>query len=172
MTFITEVAPDPLSLVEAKTSPEWPEWSKTLETEYASIRLHKVFGKVSTKLTKPLVGHKLIFSRKFNANGKLLRHKVRLVAQGFSQRPGEDFDHTYSPVLDISALRYLLALAVHFKPEIFLMNVVTAYLYGNLDMLFYISPLPDFLPRLLVPSPSRFLGLRICKTLYGLKQAG
>jgi hypothetical protein len=102
----------------------------------------------------------------------LLRHKVRLVAQGFSQRPGEDFDQTYAPVLDITAFRYLLALVVHFKLEIFLMDVVTAYLYENMDMLLYITPPPDFLPRLPAPSPGRFLGLRICKALYGLKQAG
>jgi hypothetical protein len=133
---------------------------------------HKVFGEVSTELTKPPIGHKLIFSRKFDANGKLLRHKARLVAQGFSQRRGEDFNLTYSPILDITAFRYLLALAVHFKLEIFLMDVVTAYLYENLDILLYISPPPDFLPRLLAPSPGKFLGLRICKALYGLKQAG
>ena len=65
-----------------------------------------------------------------------------------------------------------MAFAVHFRLEIFLMDVVTAYLYGNLDMLLYISPPPDFLPKLPTPSPGRFLGLRICKALYGLKQAG
>jgi hypothetical protein len=54
------------------------------------------------------------------------------------------FDQTSSPVLDIIAFRYLLALAVDFKLEIFLMDVVTAYLYGNLDMLLYISPPPNF----------------------------
>jgi hypothetical protein len=77
-----------------------------------------------------------------------------------------------SPVLDITAFKYLLALAVHFKLEIILMDVVTAYLYGNLDMLLYISSPPDFLPRLPAPSPDMFLGFRIYKTLYGLKQAG
>ena len=84
-TFSIEVAPDPLTLAEAKASPEWPDWSKALETKYAYLKNHQVFGEVSTELTKPLMGHKLIFSRKFDANGKLLRFKVRLVAQGFSQ---------------------------------------------------------------------------------------
>ena len=63
-TFSTEVAPNPLTLAEAKASPEWPDWSKALETEYASLRKHQIFGEVSTKLTKPPVGHKLIFSKK------------------------------------------------------------------------------------------------------------
>ena len=68
---------------------------------------------------KPPVGHKLIFSRKFDAHGKLIKFKVRLVAKDFSQRPEEDFGQTYSSVLDITSLRYMLALAVHFGLEIF-----------------------------------------------------
>ena len=51
------------------------------------------------------------------------------------------------------------------------MDVVTTYLYGNLDMLLYISPPPDFFPKLPTPIPEKFVGLRICKALYGLKQA-
>jgi hypothetical protein len=70
------MAPDPLSLAEAKASPEWPEWSKALQTKYASIKKHKVFGEVSTELTKPPVGHKFIFSKKFDANGKLFQYNV------------------------------------------------------------------------------------------------
>jgi hypothetical protein len=58
MRFTTKVTPNPLSLAEAKASPEWPEWSKTLETEYALIRKQKVFREVSIELTKSPVGHK------------------------------------------------------------------------------------------------------------------
>ena len=170
--FNTELAPDPLNLTEAKASPEWPNWKKALETEYASLRKHQVFGELTTNLEKPPVGHKLIFSRKFDADGNLIKYKACLVAQGFLQRPGEDFDQTYSPVLDITTFRYLLAFAIHFGLEINLMDVVTAYLYGNLDMVLYISPPPDFLPKLPVPLPGRFLGLRIRKALYGLRQGG
>lgn len=170
-TFTTEVAPDPLTFAEIKASQKWPDWSKALETKYASLKKHKVFGEVCTELTKPPVGHKLIFSKKFDANGKLIMFKARLVAQRFSQRPSKDFDKTYAPVLDIIAFRYMLAFAVHFGLEIFMMDVVTTYMYGNLNMLLYIFPLLDFSPSLPTPSPGRFLGLRICKALYGLKQA-
>ena len=79
-TFNTEMAPDPASLAEVKASPEWPEWSKALETKYVFLKKHQVFGEVSTELTKPPVGHMLIYSRKVDANGNLLRFKVRLVA--------------------------------------------------------------------------------------------
>lgn len=74
-------------------------------------------------------------------------------------------------MLDIISFRYLLALAVHFSLEIFLMDVVTTYLYGNLDMQIYISPPPDLFPKLLTPSSGKFLGFKINKALYDLKQA-
>jgi hypothetical protein len=59
----------------------------------------------------------------------------------------------------------MLAFIVYFGLEIFLMDAVTTYLYGNLDMLLYISFPPDFLPRLLAPLPCKILGLQICKAL-------
>ena len=63
---------------------DWPQWQMTIDTEYASLRKHKVFGELSLDLDKPLVGHKLIFTRKFNAQGNVTRYKARLVAQGFA----------------------------------------------------------------------------------------
>ena len=62
-----------------------------------------------------------------------MRYKARLVAQGFSQRPGIDYEETYSPVMDAITFRYLISLAVSENLEMHLMDVVTAYLYGSLD---------------------------------------
>ena len=69
--------------------------------------------------------------RKRNEENQIVRYKARLVAQGFSQRPGFDFDETYSPVMDGITFRFLISLAVHEKLEMCLMDVVTAYLYGR-----------------------------------------
>ena len=52
------------------------------------------------------------------------------------------------------------------------MDVETAYLYGNLDIQIHISSQPDFFWKLPTPFPRRFLGLKINKAFYGLKQAG
>ena len=68
--------------------PDWPKWQQAIETEYNSLRKHQVFGELSLDLDKPPIGHKLIFTRKSNAEGQIIRYKVRLVAQGFTQRPG------------------------------------------------------------------------------------
>uniref|UniRef100_UPI0030D86486 reverse transcriptase domain-containing protein n=1 Tax=Picosynechococcus sp. (strain ATCC 27264 / PCC 7002 / PR-6) TaxID=32049 RepID=UPI0030D86486 len=59
--------------------------------------------------------------------------KARLVAQGFFQRPGIDYEETYSPVVDAITLRYLIGLTVYENLDMHLMDVVTAYLYESLD---------------------------------------
>ena len=63
----------------------------------------------------------------------MVRYKVILVAQGFSQRPGIDFDKTYSVIMDGITIHYLISLAANMNLDMQLMDVVTTYLYGSLD---------------------------------------
>lgn len=65
-----------------------------------------------------------------------------------------------------------MTLAIYFSLEIFLMDVMIAYVYENMDIPIYISPPPDFLPKLPTPTSGKFLSLKISKVLYGLKQIG
>ena len=82
---------DPLTLEDAKANSDWPKWQVALQAEYQSLRKHSVFGPLATNLITRPVGHKLSFVKKRNAQGKIVRYNVRLVAQGFIQRPGIDF---------------------------------------------------------------------------------
>ena len=77
--------------------------------------------------------------RKRNEKNEVVRYKARLVAQGFFQKPGIDYEETYSPVVDAITLRYLVSLAVSNKLDMHLMDVVTAYLYGSLDTEIYMK---------------------------------
>ena len=72
-------------------------------------------------------------------NNEIVRYKARLVAQGFSQRPGIDYEETYSPVMDAIIFRYLIHLTVSKGLEMHLMDVVTTYLYGFIDSDIYIK---------------------------------
>ena len=65
------------------------------------------------------------------------------MAQGFSQRPGIDYEETYSPVMDAITFQYLISLAVLEGLDMRLMDVVTSYLYGSLDANVYMKTLND-----------------------------
>jgi hypothetical protein len=72
----------------------------------------------------------------------VVRYKARLVAQGFMQRPGIDFNETYSPVMNEITFQYLISLAIQNHLSLQLMDVMTAYLYGSLDLDIYMK-VPD-----------------------------
>jgi len=88
------------------------------------------------------MGYKWVFVQKRNENNVVVRYKARLVAQGFSQRPGIDYDETYSTVMSGITFRYLISMAAGMNLKIQLMDVVTVYLYGSLDTDIYMK-VPD-----------------------------
>jgi hypothetical protein len=60
---------DPLTLDQAMQRAHWPHWKVAIETEYSSLRKHGVFAEITTDLDKQPIGHKLIFTRKFDSQG-------------------------------------------------------------------------------------------------------
>ena len=87
---------EPKSIKECKQRFDWPKWKEAIKVELKSLESRKVFGHVilTPRDVKP-VGHKWVFVRKRNEKGDITRYKARLVAQGFTQRPGIDFEETY-----------------------------------------------------------------------------
>ncbi|KAM2344546.1 hypothetical protein ACFXTH_008536 [Malus domestica] len=77
--------------------------------------------------------------KKRNEKNEIVWYKARLIAQGFSQRPEIDYEETYSHVMDIITFRYLISLVVSEKLNMQLIDVVTAYLYRDLDMEIYMK---------------------------------
>ena len=132
-TSLTSSDFDPLTFEEAKASLDWPQWLEALQAEYASLRKHQIFGPLVISLATKPVGHKLIFTKKRNAQGHVVRYKVQLVAHGFTQRPGVDYIFTYFPVMDYGTLRYLLGMTVQYSLDTQLLDVVTSYLHKPLD---------------------------------------
>ena len=95
------------------------------------------------------------------------------MAQGFSQRPGIDYEETYSPVMDAITFRYLISLAVSEGLDTCLMNVVTTYLYGSLDANVYMKIHEGFtLPEVMNSKPQSMYSIKLQRSLHGLKQCG
>jgi hypothetical protein len=174
-TIITESVladPDFKTMVECKRRSDWNKWKEAIEVELSSLNKRKVFTDViPTPLRVFPVGFKWVFIRKRNENNKVVRYKIRLVAQGFTQRPGINFHETYSPVMNGITFQYLLSLAIQNHLSLQLMDVVTAYLYGSLDLDIYMK-IPDEISVLNLHANRNMYCVKLAKSLYGLKQSG
>ena len=69
---------------------------------------------------------------------------MRLVTQGFSQKPSIDYEETFSPVMDAITFRFLINWVVPERLDMHLMNVITVYLYGSMDNDIYMKILKGF----------------------------
>ena len=105
--------PEPKSMAECKRRSDWDKWKEAIDAELASLAKREVFSSVIPTPPKTFpAGFKWVFIQKWNENNEVVRYKARLVAQGFTQRPGFDFNETYSPVMSGITFRYLISLAV------------------------------------------------------------
>ena len=88
--------PEPKSMAESRKRSDWVKWKEAIETELRSLSKRQVFGPVARTPPKVFpVGYKWVFVRKRDENNVVVRYKARFVAQGFTQRPGIDYDETY-----------------------------------------------------------------------------
>ncbi|KAL4025796.1 hypothetical protein IC575_014202 [Cucumis melo] len=163
----------PKSVDECRNRKDWPKWKEAIQAELNSLTKREVFGPVvyTPKGVKP-VGFKWVFVRKRNENNEVTRYKARLVAQGFSQRPGIDYEETYSSVVDAITLRYLINLAVCENLDMHLMDVVTAYLYGSLENEIYMKIQGFKIPESYNSNSRELCSIKLQRSLYGLKQLG
>ncbi|GJR05528.1 retrovirus-related pol polyprotein from transposon TNT 1-94 [Tanacetum coccineum] len=113
-----------------------------------------------------LIKLKWIYKVKTEEFGGVLKNKARLVAQGFRQEEGIDFEESFAPVARIDAIRIFIENAANKNMMIFLMDVKTAFLNGKLKEEVYVSQPEGFVDQ---DNPSHVYKLK--KALYGLKQA-
>nr|GEU70767.1 retrovirus-related Pol polyprotein from transposon TNT 1-94 [Tanacetum cinerariifolium] len=113
-----------------------------------------------------IIGTKWVFRNKLDENGVVSRNKARLVAQGYNQQKGIDYDETYAPVARLESIRILLAYACALDFKLFQMDVKSAFLNGFINEEVYMA------------QPLRFIDFekpdhvyKLTKALYGLKQA-
>ena len=94
----------------------------------------------------------------------MIRNKASLIAQGYSQMEGADYDETFAPVACMESIRILLALACHLKFKFYQMDVKTTFLNGFLKEYVYVTQPKGFIdPHF----PNHVLYLK--KALYSLK---
>jgi hypothetical protein len=79
------------------------------------------------------VGCKWVYKIKCDSKGNVERFKARLIAKGFTQKEGVDYNETFSPVSKKDSFRIVMALVAHYDLELHQMDVKTVFLNGDLD---------------------------------------
>lgn len=126
------VADDPLSWEEAATSSDAKTWEAAIDDEYLSQIKNKTWKIIDRPPDRKIVGNRFVLRTKRNIGLSSGKKKARLVAKAFSQRPGEDFHETFSPVVRATSIRILAALSAELGLEIHQMDATSAYLNGEL----------------------------------------
>lgn len=103
----------PRTLEEVRTRHDWPLWKAAMNAEFAQLRRLGTFELTSLPPDRKAVGCRWVFAIKRDGAGTIVKYKARLVAQGFSQIPGQDFTATHSLVMQLESFRTLVALAAH-----------------------------------------------------------
>ena len=84
-----------------------------MQKELGQIERNKVWNLVPRPTNYPNIGIKWVFRNKMDELGNVVRNKARLVAQGYNQEKGIDFNETFTPIARLEAIRLLLAFACH-----------------------------------------------------------
>nr|GEV01879.1 copia-type Pol polyprotein [Tanacetum cinerariifolium] len=136
------------------------------DIEVAHMGNDPLFGVPIPEVTSNQSLSTWIYKVKLDELGGILKNKARLVARGYHQEEGIDFEESFASVARLEAIRIFLAYAAHKNMVVYQMDVKTAFLNGNLRKEVYVSQPNGFVDQ---DNPNHVYKLK--KALYGLKQA-
>ena len=156
----------PSSYSEAMARPDAPVWRAAMDREKQSLLDMGAFEEADLPPGQKAIGLKWVYDYKTDALGVKIpgKEKARLVAQGYSQHPGQ-YGETYAPVAKLASVRILLVWAAVNDLEIFQFDCKMAFLHAKLHHDLYAQPFPGF------ETSNSSKVLRILVALYGLRQS-
>ena len=137
-----------------------------MQEELNQFKRNEVWELVPRPNDQSVIGTKWVYRNKMDENGIIIRNKARLVAQGYNQQEGIDYEETFAPVARLEAIRMLLAFSCHKNFILYQMDVKSAFLNGFINEEVYVEQPPGFGS---FNFPNHVFKLK--KALYGLKQA-
>ncbi|GJZ90596.1 retrovirus-related pol polyprotein from transposon TNT 1-94 [Tanacetum coccineum] len=159
--FLTAV--EPKTYKDALTQSCWIEAMQEELNEFERLEVWELVPRPDKVMVITL---KWIYKVKLDELGGILKNKARLMARGYCQEKGIDFEESFAPVVRLKAIRIFLAFAAHMNMAVYQMDVKTAFLNGNLWEKVYVSQSEGFVD----PDNPNYV-YKLKKALYGLKQA-
>jgi hypothetical protein len=143
-----------------------PLWHQAMNDKFQALFKNKTWHLIPPHPDLNVINCKWVFRLNHKPDGSIERHKTHLVAKGFTQQYGIDYDDTFSPVVKHTTIRLLLALAISRGWAIQQIDIQNVFLHGILDEVVYMRQPPGF-----VDSKYPNYICKLDKSLYGLKQA-
>jgi len=156
----------PNTYKEAMERNDADDWMAAFQSELDSLHENNTYSLVDLPKGRKAIGTRWVLSIKDAIGDLSEKRKARLVAQGFSQIEGIDYEQTYAPVARAVSIRCFFSIVGHRDLEVLQIDVVTAFLYGKLSEEIYVKQPPGFADH---DRPNAVW--RLHKALYGLKQA-
>ncbi|GJT16659.1 retrotransposon protein, putative, ty1-copia subclass [Tanacetum coccineum] len=157
---------EPANYKAAMLDPESNKWLDAMNAKMQSMKDNQVWRLVDLPPDCKTVGSKWLFKKKTDMDGNVHTYNACLIAKGFTQLYGVDYEETFSPVADIRAIRILIAISPFYDYEIWQMDVKTVFLNGYLDEDIYMVQPEGFVD---TKYPKKLCNLQ--RSIYGLKQA-
>ena len=157
---------EPSTYKQAISGDDSIKWKEAMNDEFDSLMKNKTWELVPRPTDQKVIGCRWLYKIKQGADGSISRLKSRLVAQGYSQTEGIDYDEVFAPVARSATIRTLLSFANTNDLEIHQLDVKTAFLHGVLDCDLYMEQPEGYVD---LDHPDYVCKLNKC--LYGLKQS-
>nr|GFA39433.1 putative ribonuclease H-like domain-containing protein [Tanacetum cinerariifolium] len=159
----TSVPEEPTKIFDALKDPSWVE---AMQEELLQFKIQNVWILVDCPKGMRPIGTKWVLKNKKDKKGIVIRNKARLVAQGYTQEQGIEFEEVFAPAARIEAIRLFLAYASFMGFTVYQMDVKGSFLYGTIDEEVYVMQPPGFQDP---EFPDRVY--KVEKAMYGLHQA-
>ena len=121
-----------------------PSWMNTMQEELTQFERNKVWKLVPKPKDKSMIRTRWVFRNKLDEKGIIIRNKAKLVAQGYNQEEGIDYDETFAPVARLESIRMFLAYAAFSYFKVYQTDVKNAFLNGKLQEEVYVKQPPEF----------------------------
>nr|GEX13339.1 hypothetical protein [Tanacetum cinerariifolium] len=164
-TSVDHQAPEVIASIadEALTQSCWIEAMQEELNEFERLKVWELVPRLDKVI---MITLKWIYKVKLDELGGILKNKARLVASGYRQEGGIDFEESFAPVARLEAIRIFLAYTAYKNMVVYQMDVKIVFFNGNLREKVYVNQLDGFVDQ---DNPNHVYKLK--KALYGLKQA-
>ena len=141
-------------------------WEHSMKMEIEEIQKNETWSLTELPVGHKVIGLKWVFKLKKNSNGEIIKHKARLIAKGYTQQQGVDFDEVFAPVARLDTVRVILAVAANREWQVDHLDVKSSFLNGELREEVYVGQPEGYV----VQGKENFV-YKLHKALYGLRHA-